>query len=224
MPYFFLKNFNIFERVCDQNGITLPPIPKKSDHKARAWYYYVINYKVQEFRRANKMTPEQLNAFLYDYALESIDLELAESLPDTANRAWVVIGGTNYKGDFEAVETAEYSDVTCWQGSAHAKTGDIVVMYCSAPQSSIHSVWRVMQPGFVDPFFYYYTAGYISKCKRIEPIAMKQLKENDVFSKSKFVKSNAQGKSGTELEPSEYLEIVRLANLSESIDLPKLLA
>ncbi|MDB2685932.1 hypothetical protein N9Y42_01865 [Mariniblastus sp.] len=217
-PFFFARNFHMFSNLCQRNGIEIPALPKKGAYKARAWFYFEINEALQSFRTQNGMSPEELNAFLYEYAIEDSDFTSDGPMPEP-QRAWIVSGGAVHNGDFETVDNATNEDSYPWNCSVDARRGDLVVMYCVSPRSCIHSIWRVTEDGFVDPFFYYYNTAWIGECQRISPISFKDLKENDVWEKSSFVKSNAQGKSGSELTTEEYQEIAQIAESNGAIGL-----
>jgi hypothetical protein len=194
-------------------------LPKKNDHKARAWFYFEINEILQEFRSKNEMSSQELNAFLYDFGIEDSDFEDEGPMPNP-NRIWIVSGGAVHKRDYETVDNAFPEDSFAWNCNVDARRGDIVIMYCVSPRSHIHSIWRVTEDGFADPFFYYFDTAWIGECQRISPISFHDLSTNEIWSKSSFVKSNAQGRSGSEISVKEYEAIIQIAKSHGANTLP----
>lgn len=207
-PYFFLHNFDEFQVICLEFEIPLPEIPPKKNKKDRVLYYLHICKAVYEFRQANKLSPDECIAFFYDFALNAMEWSsIADEPLPSPSKVWYVGAGPI---DHSFIDTATQESVDRWQCHPDTRPGDIIVMYCWSPRSYIHSVWRAVSNGFVDPFFYYYRIAYISKPIKVSPISFKEIKANPVLSKSPIVRNSFQGVNGYPITYEEYMEMLRL--------------
>ncbi len=103
-PFFFGRNFDLFTDICHQFGIFLPELPRKLKKRERAMYYLAINAALQRFREANALSPEEFNAFLYDFAIKDRQQRVKkQSKTPPASRVWFVIGGAGGASDHEYV-------------------------------------------------------------------------------------------------------------------------
>lgn len=82
-PNIFIYHFFELNKIADFFDIELPPIPKKSDYKARCMYYWQLCKTFYSFRIENKLSPAELCAFLYDFAPNYIQKEETEIIPKT---------------------------------------------------------------------------------------------------------------------------------------------
>ncbi len=210
-PYLFARRCDALGDLCDRYDIPFPDIPGKLRKRERALFYVAVNREMQRFRERNGLSPSEMNAFLYDFAPKDSTLGRTEDLP-APSAVWFVMGGTGGNGDFRYLDTADDSSISYWQGNIEARRGDIVLMWCVSPRSSLHSVWRVLDDGFNDPYFYYYSMIRIGRPVRIPPISFSELSRNSVFSGKSAVRSRFQGCSGTAFSAEEYREILRLAS------------
>ena len=210
-PYLFARRCDILRDLCDRYDIPFPDIPGKLRKRERALFYLAVNREMQRFRERNGLSPSELNAFLYDFAPNDAAAGRALDLP-APSAVWFVMGGTGSNGDFKYLDAADESSISYWQGNIEARRGDIVLMWCVSPRSSLHSVWRVLDDGFNDPYFHYYSMIRIGKPIRIPPISFSELSRNSVFSGKSAVRSRFQGCSGTAFSADEYREILRLAS------------
>ncbi|MDO4548670.1 MAG: hypothetical protein Q4D04_11260 [Clostridia bacterium] len=214
-PYYFKHNFNILEMISAEFDIKLPPIPAKKNYEDRFYYYGEICAALLEFREKHDMSPFELCAFLYDFAVNYIGgiySYIIKDLPEPKSAFF--IGGSANDSYLDYNENT----ITCWQCNPDTRVGDMIVMYLKTPVSAIDSFWRSVSIGFNDPFFYYYRCAYISNPVRITRINQRQLKEDDIFRSVSIVRKNMQGVNGVELKPSEYNRLVDLAKS----DAPKL--
>ena len=67
-PTEFREEFDIFMKILDVLGITLPDLPAKSDKRGRLLLYKNINKNITEFAKNNDLTPQETCACLYDFA------------------------------------------------------------------------------------------------------------------------------------------------------------
>lgn len=63
-PYIYVDEFYQLTRLADYFEIELPPIPKKSDYKARCMYYWELCKVFYRFRKENELSPDELSAFM----------------------------------------------------------------------------------------------------------------------------------------------------------------
>lgn len=215
IPYYFKYNFNILEKIFVEFNISLPEIPKKSDYKARFFYYGEICKSLSDFREENYLSPYELIAFLYDFApkyVGGIDSYIIKDLP--APNACYLIGSS--KDDMFL--SNEVDNITPWQCSPDIKAGDNVLMYVKYPISAIDSIWTSVSIGFIDPFFYYYRCTYISNPRKIKKLTLSELKEDEIFKNLPIVRKNMQGLNGVELLPSAFNHLLEIRKL----DIPRL--
>lgn len=205
VPYYFLYNFNILEKICNEFDIDIPPIPAKKDYEDRFYYYGELCLSFIEFREKHNMTPYEFMAFLYDYAPKAvggIDSYIVKDLPEPKSAYF--IGGSSD----DAFLTDDENAIACWQCNPDTQAGDMIVMYLRTPISAVDSIWRSVSIGFNDPFFYYYRCTYIGKPKSVKRFTQKQMKKDKFFKDLPIVRKNMQGINGVELLPSQYNHLI----------------
>lgn len=207
IPYYFVCNYNVVERIANDFDIELPKIPAKKDYKARFFHYGELCKALYKYRMQNDWSQFELLAFLYDFApkyIGGIDSYIIKDLPEPKS-AFFIGGG----GDNDDATAEDYPDeICCWQCNPETRAGDMIVMYLRTPISSITSIWRSCSVGFNDPFFFYYRCTYIGHPVKGKRMGIKQIKKDRVLSKMPIVKGNMQGINGVELKPSDYNYIV----------------
>ncbi|OPH39881.1 hypothetical protein [Moraxella equi] len=152
-PYLFIHKFRDLISICDEFGIELPEIPKKSDKQSRFAYYWGFCESIYNFQIKNNLDSNEICAFLYDFAPKYLSSQKNKevSLPNPTN-IWLV-GANKTGGDFNFLDGINDSSTHFWQGNLETKKGDIIIMYCLSPRSYIHSIWRATSNGIADPFF-----------------------------------------------------------------------
>jgi len=205
-PYYFYPNFHALKTIFDEFGIFLPPVPPKSDYDGRFFYYLELCRSLNEYWSALNLKPEHIPAFLYGFAPEVLDLKFPQiiELPEP-HRAWFVGGGINNNGDFNFLDKIDASSLTFWQGNKETEEGDIIVMYCLAPRSCIHSIWRAIRPGGVEPFRDYYSTIWMGYPQLVESLPYSEIKIDPILSKMPLVKGNMQGINGRQI-PKEFYD------------------
>lgn len=133
-PYLYIDRFYELKKLADYFEIELPPIPKKPDYKNRCMYYWELCKVFYYFRIGNNLTPNELSAFMYDYAPNLLHTEEKSEIPQPS-QAWF-IGGL-IKGYGEQWTTG------FWQSNQETKKGDILIHYETAPISAITCLWIV---------------------------------------------------------------------------------
>lgn len=210
VPYFFARHFDEFERICRSFCIPLPEVPGKLQKRERALYYLHINRALYEFRKQHELSPRELNAFLYDFAPKNLGRQQkSEALP-RPSRVWFVIGGVGGNGDFEYLDSADEKSVSYWQGSLETRKGDIILMWCASPRSYLHSVWRALDDGFNDPFFYFYSLIRVGLPTKTTPLAFSEFSRHPILGSKPAVRAHFQGASGTAFTVEEYAIISSL--------------
>jgi hypothetical protein len=208
-PYFFRTHFYLFEQICATFNIPLPELPKKKHFDKRLMYYFQLCQVLYEFRRNRNLSPAELCAFLYSFAPNFISLETDDSLPKPM-KVWIVGGGIDNNGDPEFLDNADDNTISNWQGNIDTRRGDIVLVYCLAPRSSIHSVWRAKTDGFIDPFIYYYSQIWVCSPIKVAPVTYEDLRNDPLLSQNGLVRSSMQGLNGRRFTYHEYEAILKI--------------
>lgn len=209
VPYLFARRFDEFEKICHSFDIPLPQIPGKLQKRERALYYLCINRALHEFRLQYELSPKELNAFLYDFAPKSLESRNEPDLPP-ASRVWFAIGGVGGNGDFGYLDSADATSVSYWQGNLETRKGDIILMWCASPRSYLHSVWRALDDGFNDPFFYFYSLIRVGQPVKIDPIPFSEFSKHPKLGSKPAVRAHFQGSSGTPFSLEDYAAICEL--------------
>ena len=210
VPYFFARLFDEFEKICRSFDIPLPELPGKLQKRERALYYLRINRALYEFRKQHGLSPQELNAFLYDFAPKNIGSQPQNAALPQPSRVWFVIGGVGGNGDFEYLDAADEKSVSYWQGSLETRKGDIILMWCASPRSYLHSVWRALDDGFNDPFFYFYSLIRVGLPVKITPLSFSDFSKHPILGGKPAVRAHFQGASGTPFSVGEYTIIGEL--------------
>jgi hypothetical protein len=224
-PYFFYPRFYALKKLFEEFGIFLPPVPPKSNYDARFHYYFELCRSFHQFADQHGLTGELAPAFLYGFAPQALGLD--DSSPTDLllpRRAWFVGGGVDQNGDFEYLDRVTKSSQTIWQGNADTEPGDIVVMYCLTPRSCVHSFWRALRFGAVEPFRYFYNTIWIGHPQLVKPISLSEMRNDPVLSSMPLVRGNMQGINGRVVTKPYYdrlLDLLREKGMDTSI-LPQL--
>lgn len=225
IPYYFSHRFDQFAEICATFDILLPPIPGKAQKAARALYYLTINRVLQEFRDAQGLSAKELIAFLYDFAPRYLSVEEDDDLPPP-QRAWFVMAGVGTQEDFEFLDNATAASRSYWRGHRDARRGDIAVVWCASPRAQLHSIWRVEDDGFDDPFAHWYSLIKIGRPIKILPLKLGDMKAHPVLSASPMVRAHFQGSSGQYFRDADYQALLELfaSKGFEDTHLPRLAA
>ena len=216
LPYGLTGYYYLVSRVSETFGIPLPPVPPKKDLLARWLYYGHWCAAFQEFRQLNEMTLPELLAFLYDFSVNYVYTTSQNELPEPRN-AWLLIGGVE-NGDLEWIEEQQAVTEVNWQGSLDMRRGDVCLMYIRSPVSAVHSLWRVVEDAYVDPFFHYKQSVQIGSPLRLPSLTFGEIAADPYLGGNKYVKANLQGASGKALSHGEYERFLQM--LSVKADLP----
>ena len=215
-PYLFLCRIFELNKIADFFNIDLPNIPKRADYKGRCMYYWNLCEVFYQFRKENGLSPEELCAFLYDFAPNNSTNEKID-IPKPS-QAWF-IGGRLYAEDKSLASKF-------WQSSPDTKKGDILVHYETSPVSSITCIEISLTDGVIDPLFRYYGCIYIGNRLNIPHITLKELQTDEYFSKHPLVRKNFQGVNGCSMSSEDYSELLRMIKAKgfDTDVLPKLYA
>jgi hypothetical protein len=83
-------------------------------------------------------------------------------------------------------------------------------MWCASPRSYLHSIWRAIDDGFIDPYFYYYTMIHVGHHVKISPLPFSEFSKHPLLGTKPAVKAHFQGRSGTAISIEEYSAICEL--------------
>lgn len=208
LPYGFTGRYYLILRVAEAFGIPLPPVAPKNNRLARWLYYGKMCAAFQEFRQLHGMTLSELLAFMYDFSVNYVYKGVRTELPEPRN-AWLLIGGVD-NGDLASMETLEDMAEHHWQGNLDMRRGDVCIMYIRKPLSSIHSLWRVVEDAYVDPFFHYKQAVQISRPKRLPNLHFREIADDSLMGGNQYVKARLQGASGKILTHGEYERLLQM--------------
>ena len=209
-PYYFNRYYYRLVAIFNEFGIYLPPVPPRNDLEKRMFHYFELCRALHQFRITHNLSGAEIPAFLYGFALGIVKKpETGGTLPEP-RKAYFVGGGIKNNGDFEYLDKADNASVSFWNGNPETNTGDIIVMYCLAPRSCIHSIWRAIAPGSFEPFFYFYKGIYIGYPLAVKPISIDELKNDAVLSEMPLVKGNMQGINGRLIFKKYYDRILHL--------------
>lgn len=228
IPYYFNGLYHYLVKICNSFNIFIPDVPKKNNKRARLYHYFEICTSLNLFRHKFGLNKYELPAFLYGFAKNTVEkFEIPDNLP-APRRAYFIGGGKKDKSvdascDFDYLDNAKNDDLFRWNGNPDTQPGDIIIMYCLSPRSHIHSIWRAVTPGYLDPFFHFYSYIYIGKPQHISPISIKEIKDDKILSTMSIVKANMQGINGRLVEEKYYNRIIHLISRKQIISgIPKL--
>ena len=163
-------------------------------------YYWELCEVFYAFRTENNLSPNELCAFLYDYAPNFID-RIQTEIPPPA-QAWFIGGLIG--------EQEKNLDFRFWQANPETKKGDILIHYETAPISAITCIWVSQTDGVIDPFFHYYSNAYIGRKIDIPHIKLKELQIDSYFSSRPIVRKKFQGVNGWTINSEDYSQLLRL--------------
>jgi hypothetical protein len=83
-------------------------------------------------------------------------------------------------------------------------------MWCASPRSYLHSVWRVINNGFNDPFFYHYATIRVGRPVKVPPVRFAELAQHPLLAQKPAVRAHLQGASGTAFSVEDYAAICDL--------------
>jgi hypothetical protein len=161
------------------------------------------------------MSEYVLPAFLYGFANDVVKkYEINDTLPKPRKAFFVGGGkksdGIDVSGDFAYLDNADEATVTRWNGNLETQPGDIIVVYCLSPRSCIHSIWRAVTPGFLDPFYHFYKTVYIGNPIIVTPLSLNEMQNDEILSQMPLIKANMQGINGRLIEKVYYDRILDL--------------
>ena len=78
------------------------------------------------------------------------------------------------------------------------------------PRSYLHSIWRTLDDGFADPFFYFYNSMRIGRCIKLPPVCFKEFMEDPVLAANKSVRAHFQGAGGKPFPLEDYLVLLEI--------------
>jgi hypothetical protein len=208
-PFLYRTRFDEFAAICRGFNIPVPPLPVKTQKRDRALYYVAVNGALQEFRKRHALAPAELIAFLYDFAPRILAAERDPELPPPS-RVWFTMGGVNDNGDFEFLDQADQRSTSRWQGNVDTRRGDVILMWCVSPRSYLHSVWRALDDGFADPFFYFYGSMRIGRCMKVPPVRFKEFIDDPALASNASVRAHFQGAGGKPFPLEDYLALLEL--------------
>jgi hypothetical protein len=86
----------------------------------------------------------------------------------------------------------------------------IIVVYCLAPHSSVHSIWRAAAPGGVEPFRHFYQTIWMESPQFVKALTLAEMKADPILSEMPLVRGNMQGINGRHIPRQFYNRLVYL--------------
>ena len=205
-PYYFFPNMRQIQNIFNTFGIFLPPIPIRKNEEDRFFYYLELCKSLRDFWISHDLDLKQIPIFLYGFCPNILENEHQpwETLPKP-QRAIFIGGGGSQNGDAGRLDLVTHQSQTNWGGGKDSSVGDIVVMYVRSPRSEIHSIWRVIQPGSIEPFFHYYETCKIGFPIKVPALHLNELKSDLILSEMGLVRGNLQGLNGRTI-PKKYYD------------------
>ena len=219
-PYLLPQHFFILQAICKEFDIDLPTV-KKDDNIARFRYYLEICRAMYEFRVRHGLSPSEMCAFVYGFAMREVNAMLQEEDKEPSRIFMVYASPADQKNILAGQLTS--ATVGTWQGNENMRVGDIVLMYECSPSKSFSSVWRAVSPGFDDPFDLYEGKVFLGKPVRFPKISFSKLSGDSVWGIKPEIKAHMQGGSGRVCTVKEYEALKELIHRQKpSFDLDQL--
>ena len=223
-PYLYPVHFYIMQEIFDEFQIYMPPIPGRSQHKERCYYYIELCRTLYEFRMKYLLTPEELCVFLYGFCRKFVSNKIADSLP-SPNKAWIT--GASEGDSVDTLPNITPDSIEVWMGTKNMRAGDVFFIYERAPSKKIQHVMRAISEFFDDPFEYYSGKIWLSQAQKIPAITFGELKGDAIMSQNGLIRAHMQGVGrGPNLHAKEYealLEILRAKGF-DTAQLPQLMS
>ena len=178
-PYYFYPRFYALKQVFDEFGIFLPPVPPKKAIDDRFYYYFELCRSVHHFAAQHGIPGELAPVFLYGFA--PLALELDDALPANLpppRRAWFVGGGVNQNGDFRVSRPGNRVVSDDLAGQSRYPAGRHRCDVLPFPRSYVHSFWRALRFGAVEPFRYFYNTIWIGRPTIVTPILLNEMRQD----------------------------------------------
>lgn len=204
-PYLFQECFCVLTAIADMFDIELPNIPGKAQYLERILYYGDLCNTFIDFANEHKMCPEELYAFLYEYAPACVGGTdwASYDIPEPRN-VFVFGYGKEYP---------EKDPKRKWicQGNPDMQPGDIGILYHWAPDSCYTSIWRAISLGFYDPLGIHDRYVCYGNPILIPRITYTDLKADPIFKETTLVKQSMLRMDGAPMLPSEYMHLLEMA-------------
>ena len=139
------------------------------------------------------------------YGIEQENEFTATNLPEPTH-IWLL--GASGKDDLNRLDDTDNPKPVIWQGNERSCRGDLVLVYCLAPDSAIKYVYRVVTDGIFNPFDKYQAR--IAICQGVKVPEIKLDEITNKFGHLKIVKKNMQGLNGVSFPIKDYLRLVKI--------------
>jgi hypothetical protein len=169
-------------------------------------FYKYLSDNILGFANEYKLTPQEMCACLYDFALLLINEDNDEQILPQPTNIWLT-GGSKFDYEHSLKEPVKESEWTC---NENTKKGDIIVMYCRTPYSCIQSVWRANIDGAYSPFGNWSGRTVITDGIVVPSVKLSELKAHPYFAQLPIVRKNLQGVNGVPLSANDYYELQKL--------------
>ncbi len=199
-----------FTAILDLLGIAIPSVEKATEFEA----WSAIGNAVYDFQVAHRLEPWQMWAVVFDLGPRLLPPR-PEFPTGTPPKVWVVATHDRL-GEFAEIDAHTASDIGDWAINPKARRGDLAVMYCVAPRSSIVSVYRVLSDAYRDPFGGW--NGFRAEIGHkipVPPVSISEMKVDEKLRDWVLVRRNFQGLLHFEVTESAWTRIKELIGTKE---------
>ncbi|MEZ6058615.1 MAG: hypothetical protein R3C01_18090 [Planctomycetaceae bacterium] len=198
-------SFATFHSILLKLGIELQIDKEQNEYET----WIAISDAIYDWSEHHGLEVWQAWAAVYDLGPRLVP-PLAHYPQDHPPRVWVI--ATNDRtGEFEEIDKHGPENVGTWAINQSAKRGDLALMYCVTPRSSIVSVYRVLEDAHYDPFGGW--NGFRAEVGEKIPIPwihIKQMRDDTTLNEWKLVRGNFQGLLHYEVPEAAWRRIVEL--------------
>jgi hypothetical protein len=146
---------------------------------------------VRHFAETNKLEPWQMWALVYDLGPRLIGTPPSYAV-ESPSKVWVTAAGPD---NFEEVDNHGSSDEDTWSTNRKVRRGDVLLMYCLRPRSSIVALYRCAVDAYRDPLHPAWSGVFteITDKLSIPPISLREMQNDPVLKNWSLVKTHFTG-------------------------------
>lgn len=204
--------FAKFSAILEKLGIEVVVDAKSTEYEN----WMAISNAIFDWAGKQNLNPWQTWAAVYDLGPRLLPPPPSYPVRETP-RVWVVATNDS-DGEFAIIDAHGEENVGAWAINKNAKRGDLALMYCVSPRSSLVSVYRVLEDSHFDPF-----GGWngfraeIGEKIAIPWISIGEMKRDSVFREWKLVKGNFQGLLHYEVPQEVWIQLVDRTRDADSV-------
>lgn len=173
-----------------------------------------ISDAILDFTKQHKLEPWQTWALIHDLGPRLLPSDPPFPI-DPAPRIWISAAGPD---DFEAVDSHASTARAVWSANEKAQYGDLILMYCKAPRSSIVAIYRCMTDAYTDPLDRSWTGVWaeIGEKLVIPPLTFQEMRSDPMLSEWAMIKMQFQGLMKHAVPNDVWLRLVELVERKDA--------